>query len=74
MKFFEEKYTKRCVVNKPTTYPKFRLGSLPLIVQYYKIMAAATPRFSNFDLFFIKNGFQKILEIDNFIEKKNAII
>jgi hypothetical protein len=34
MKFFEEKYTKRCVVNRATTYPKFRLGSLPLIEQY----------------------------------------
>jgi hypothetical protein len=32
-------------------------------------MAAATPHFLKFDLFFIENGFQKILEMDNFVEK-----
>jgi hypothetical protein len=33
-------------------------------------MAATTPHFFKFNLFFIENGFQKILEIDNFVEKK----
>jgi hypothetical protein len=33
-----------------------------------------TSFFSKFDLFFIENGFQKILEIDNFVEKKFSII
>ncbi len=73
MKFFEEKYTKGCVVNRATTYPKFRLGSLPLIVHLCKILKNNalnyTSFFFKFHLFLIKNGFQEISEIDNSVEK-----
>jgi hypothetical protein len=31
MNFFEEEYTKRCILRRATTYQKFSLGSLTLI-------------------------------------------
>jgi len=74
VKFFNRKHMNRCAVIRPTTYPKFRLESLTLI-----IFSVDTLKFDDrncilifvkFDSFLLKNGFQKILEIGHFVEKK----
>ena len=72
--FFSRKYTNRCAVTRATTYPKFRLESVTLIV-HSMITLKFDDRncilvFLKFESFVLENGFQKILEIGHFVEKK----
>ena len=72
--FFSRKYTNRCAVTRATTYPKFRLESVTLIV-HSRITLKFDDRncilvFFKFESFVLENGFQKILEIGHFVEKK----
>ena len=73
---FSRKYTNRCAMLRTTTFPKFRRESVTLIVH-----SRITLKFDDqncilvfkFESFVSENGFQKILEIGHFVEKKNSL-
>jgi len=74
MKFFKDKYTKRCAVSRATTYQKFSLASLILIVHSPMKLKIDDRNciltFFKFDPYLIENDIQRIIEIGYFRDKK----
>jgi len=74
VKFFKEKYTKRCAVSRATTYQKFSLVAFTLIIHSFTTLKNDDHNciliFFKFDPYLIKNGIQRLIEIGYFVEKK----